>query len=165
MLASHILGTLIALAVIVAIFVILIVIAYFWARHDNKHYASNRKVHAGDIFTFDNGWGFAAGIAAVFGGLAIVAVILSLIPFDSKYWTLEEHSGQIETIDVRVVNSGSESVSLTGQYAIVLAGDNEVIVADDPRLQTYSEGDDITLICGWQWVYAGSDVLNCNLQD
>jgi hypothetical protein len=91
---------------------------------------------------------------------------LSCHYFNPKFWTYTEYDGTIQTIKSQVIqNSDKKDSNITGEFAIILNGKEDIFTSEDSRLQTYEAGDQINLICSWQWVYAGSDKLNCSLNN
>ena len=163
MFAARILIPFIILVVFASVVLILLTVAWVaYKRNRVRAHGNTVVLKVKDAFNLDSNW---VGAAAIFGfmtAFTLVALVVSLIPFNAKYWTYETRSGTIETIDVRAAISDSET-TLTGEYAVILNDDKEVLIATDPRLQTYKVGDKVEFICGWEWVYAGSDKLNCNL--
>jgi hypothetical protein len=93
-------------------------------------------------------------------GLMLFALLIALIPFNTKYWFITSESGTVTNIQTQTVLTDEDATQLTPQFVVTLNEDTEVIM-DDPRIQNVKVGDKLNLNCSWEFVYAGADKQNC----
>jgi len=105
---------------------------------------------------------FTGWLISVFGGLAFVALVICLVPFQPKYWVLTEHNGSIATISNRFVDGTGDITEST--YTLTLDGEDTPLVVSDSRITGLKVGQQVSLTCSLGWVYGGADVTNCYLR-
>lgn len=113
------------------------------------------------IFFDTDGFG-----ALFFFGLTILAAIalaVTAVPFDSKYWYVTPTNGTISNIESKMVLASEGSTELAGKFVITLEDDGEAVIISDPRIQNYEVGDKLELNCSYGWSYSGLDTKNCSL--
>jgi hypothetical protein len=93
-------------------------------------------------------------------GVMVLALLIALIPFNSKYWFITPESGTVTNIQTQTVLTDEDATQLTPQFVVTLDEDTEVIM-NDPRIQNVKVGDELNLNCSWEFVYAGADKQNC----
>lgn len=107
--------------------------------------------------------GFAAVFLFSLTIMTAIAVVITAVPFDSKYWYITHTNGTISDIENKMGLTSKGSATFSGQFVITLEGDNEVVIISDPRIQNYEVGDKLELNCSYGWSYSGLDTKNCEL--
>lgn len=95
-----------------------------------------------------------------FAFFALIALIATLIPFNSKYWFIENYAGTVASVEARTATDTSGD-NLTTQFALTLEGDGQVFLSEDARFLQVEPGDEVDLSCTWEWVYGAGDKLHC----
>jgi hypothetical protein len=108
--------------------------------------------------------GFGGIFSFVFGGMAILGTLIgsliAFIPYDSKYHVLYRASGDVDSVEATFnVDDGD----ITNNYLLRFEGDDNVYRLSDPRAGQLSGA--VSLTCSIEWVYAGSDRINCVIAD
>jgi len=96
----------------------------------------------------------------VFSAIMGIAILISLIPFQPKFWFVHSEAGTITEIDSRSASDGSNLIT---DFAIKLDSVEDVLISNDPRFLQVEKGDSVDLICTWEWVPYGKDIYNCQL--
>jgi flagellar basal body-associated protein FliL len=112
----------------------------------------------------DSAAGIITVIAAVIAGIGLLGTLITLVPFNSKYWTVTDQAGTVTSVKTLTVITDSDDAQLSANFVVTLDGKQEVIM-DDPRVQNVQVGDDVNLKCTWEWVYAGKDKQNCQFAE
>lgn len=109
---------------------------------------------------------FAYGIGGIISSVGTVvtafALILSLVPFNAKYYDLYSVSGTISEVS-NTFESGSGN-STTATFVVTFDGDNRPYVLTDPRIVSL-DGSEVELLCTSSWVYQAADKWNCEIRD
>lgn len=145
-------GTMLFTVIFFTLFLIaFLIVLPFWIKEHKKNGNYNHQ-------------NFNLLIAGSMLGLALVMLIMTALPFNSKFWVYTAETSTISSIENKVVTSGdNDSTSLTSEFVLMLEGDTVPVVLTDSRIQTYEAGDTISLNCSYEWVYAGMEVKNCKI--
>lgn len=116
-----------------------------------------------DYWDFLDSWrGFCAFLAIIFTSIAVIATLISMVPFSAKYWTINYVSGTVASASNQFTDGTG---NLVGDYIITLDGDSTQYLATDSRLTTVRPGDHVDMACTVQWNYGGVDSNNCDLAE
>lgn len=99
--------------------------------------------------------------AGIFAVLLGIALIIGYVPFQGKYHYLYETQGNVVSVSNVFTESGGD---LTRVPVIVLDSVTRPITVKDPRI-VEMVGQNITLSCTIDWVWAGADKLDCWIAD
>lgn len=157
MLAGHVLTAVIIVAVFIVLAITYIAVQGYRTRLHYDGTKNTKSLTSRILYDADIGAGL---IFFLGGGIAVLAIIIALIPFNPKYWVLTSYEGTIDTLSSQTV---IESKDLTPRYVVTLEGIDEQMITTDPRIMLFEEGEQIEFICGWEWVYGGAERLNCNV--
>lgn len=105
---------------------------------------------------------WARGVGICLAVVIFAAFVVSLAPFQPRYWVLSEQSGVIASISNRF-NDGSGDLS-GDTYTVTLEGDSTPRVVTDSRILGLHSGDQVDMTCSLEWVYGGADRSNCYLR-
>jgi len=122
-----------------------------------------RKYAAPDRYglkQFERGEGtwLAAG-CAVSALTTVVIAAISFFPYGAEYHQWRAVSGTVAAVDSRLVTQGSSSLS--ERFVVTFEGSSQPFAIDDTRAATVRPGDDLTIACKREWVYASVDGYGC----
>ena len=100
--------------------------------------------------------------------VSVIIMIFQLVPFNPKYWTINQYHGTVTSISKTVVSTGDGGANATPSFLIHMkdgAGrpDGNDYLSTDTRLLGYGRGDGLSLACTWDWNYAAADNLECTV--
>lgn len=119
---------------------VLMILGAVWARRDS------------------DGWQ-VTGFGVVVGAIVLVIAAWRFYPYSAEYHQWQPASGQVESIDSRLVSIGNDK-SPSERFVVTL-DDGEQYACDDTRCAQVKPGDLLDLSCKRAWQYAGTDGWDC----
>jgi dolichol kinase len=103
-------------------------------------------------------WTFGATAVGAAAAVTLLALLIMLIPFDGKYFMINERTGTVATVSNQFVNGTGDSTSQS--FIVTLEGNKTPYELTDNRASVL-DGKDVTLVCTTEFVYMGADRENC----
>lgn len=107
-------------------------------------------------------WGFTAAFCIAFSIGMGLGLVVSLFPFQPKYWFITQHEGTVTSIETRSSSNEDDIVTL---FSVGIDSMDQNVLTSDPRFLDVEIGDELAVACSIEWVYAGKDIINCVLSE
>ena len=102
-----------------------------------------------------------SSLAVPFGLVTVALTIVTLFPFNPRYWNEYQISGNITSV-TNTWDQNSGSVSNTP--VITLDTYNNPLMLNDERAASLN-GEDVTLMCSPNWTFRGEDQYVCRVKE
>jgi hypothetical protein len=107
-------------------------------------------------------------VTVIFGGGLIIAtvvtVIVGMMPFQPKYWSVYAVEGRVAGISNQLSTSDSGITGVT--YTIAFkSGPARLYTSDDTRLSSVKPGDELGLKCRPSWHLNAIDSWSCDIRN